>query len=40
MQSAESRMQTKAGDMDEREELARNLKQLIELDRALGIDFV
>jgi uracil-DNA glycosylase family 4 len=26
--------------MDEREELARNLKQLIELDRALGIDFV
>jgi uracil-DNA glycosylase len=26
--------------MDEREELAHNLKQLIELDRALGIDFV
>lgn len=26
--------------MDEREELARNLKQLIELDRVLGIDFV
>ncbi|MBA3698410.1 MAG: uracil-DNA glycosylase [Planctomycetes bacterium] len=26
--------------MDEREDLARNLKQLIELDRALGIDFV
>lgn len=26
--------------MDEREALARNLKQLIELDRALGIDFV
>ncbi len=29
-----------AGSMDERDELARNLKQLIELDRALGIDFV
>lgn len=40
MQSAESRMQNKAGGMDEREDLARNLKQLIELDRALGIDFV
>lgn len=26
--------------MDEREVLARNLKQLIELDRALGIDFI
>ena len=26
--------------MDEREELARNLRQLVELDRALGIDFV
>jgi len=26
--------------MDEREELARNLRQLIELDRAAGIDFV
>lgn len=26
--------------MDEREELARNVRQLVELDRALGIDFV
>lgn len=26
--------------MDERESLARNLRQLVELDRALGIDFV
>ncbi|HEX3133307.1 MAG TPA: uracil-DNA glycosylase [Planctomycetota bacterium] len=33
-------MPNKAGDMDEREELARNLKQLIELDRVAGIDFV
>ena len=40
MQGAECGMQNKAEDMDEREDLARNLKQLIELDRALGIDFV
>src|SRR5688572_12481650 len=40
MMNAECRMGTKAGGMDEREALARNLKQLIELDRALGIDFV